>query len=58
MSDMTEIKKAIDEFEHACYSVAFGVVDGRCDVREYISRENDKNEKRAHLLELIKEVMG
>ena len=55
MSDMKEIEKAIDEFDWAVFWVTEGVNNKR-SVDDINRRLEHKAEKRAHLLELIKEV--
>ena len=55
MTDMTEIEKAIDEFEKAVDAYSFEkVMTYREDIREMARL--DVQSKRARLLELIKEV--
>ena len=55
MSDMIEIEKAIDEFEEAIHCVR-DEYDADRNIDKITTLKQVVEDKRAHLLELIKEV--
>jgi hypothetical protein len=56
MTDMKEIEKAIDEFEEAIHCVR-DEYDADRNIDKITTLKQVVEDKRAHLLELIKEVM-
>ena len=55
MTDMKEIEKAIDEFEQASRSI-MNCLENKANISVFYKAVEERQFKRAHLLELIKEV--